>query len=226
MVRDGGKKRYLTFVALKEVCTSLQVLLDTPLETVDNIMRELQIISRNAQLSASHQGTPLAPFANEVWELLFSNISDTKEEGTRNIIAECLGKLALSDPDRFIKSLQGKLKDSDDLVRATVVTAIRYTFTDEHGGDSYDNLLRPAISDFLQLVKDPSLVSAFVWCGVDSPKQQHIMYGIIGGSTCIIDHVKFGSTYQAVSNSRISDYAATALVFRNKCRCMCLWFST
>ncbi|TPX40273.1 hypothetical protein SeLEV6574_g06705 [Synchytrium endobioticum] len=132
-VRDGGKKRYLTFVALKE------------------------IISRNAQLSASHQGTPLAPFANEVWELLFSNISDTKEEGTRNIIAECLGKLALSDPDRFIKSLQGKLKDTNDLVRATVVTAIRYTFTDEHGGDSYDNLLRPAISDFLQLVKDPSL---------------------------------------------------------------------
>ncbi|TPX36593.1 hypothetical protein SmJEL517_g01294 [Synchytrium microbalum] len=131
-VREGGKKRYLTFVALKE------------------------IIGRNVLLGASKQGTPLTAFAPELWTLLFQNTEDTKEEGTRNIIAECLGKLALSDPSQFLPELQTRLKAENPLVRATVVTAIRYTFTDE-AGETYDALLRPAIADFLQLVKDSSL---------------------------------------------------------------------
>jgi len=43
-------------------------------------------------------------------------------------------------------------------VRATVVAAVRYTFTDQTEHTDFDALLRPMIPDFLTLIKDPDLV--------------------------------------------------------------------
>ena len=37
--------------------------------------------------------------------LLFDNC-ESKEEGTRNVVAECLGKLTLTNPYKFLPELQ------------------------------------------------------------------------------------------------------------------------
>lgn len=52
---------------------------------------------------------------------------------------------------------QARLRDPTPSVRATVVSAIRYTFADT--ARSYDELLAPLIVEFLSLVVDEDLVS-------------------------------------------------------------------
>jgi len=51
--------------------------------------------------------------------------------------------------------LKARLRDPTPSVRATVVSAIRYTFADT--ARSYDELLAPLIVDFLSLMVDEDL---------------------------------------------------------------------
>ncbi|TPX69285.1 hypothetical protein SpCBS45565_g02598 [Spizellomyces sp. 'palustris'] len=133
-VREGGKKRYLVLVALKEIITRFS----------------------HHEASAASTST-LQAFAPELWQVLFQHTEETEEEATRNIIAECLGKLSLSQPGTFLPDLQSRLAASNAHARATVVTAIRFTFTEHVEHEDFDTLLRPLIVDFLRLVKDDDL---------------------------------------------------------------------
>lgn len=53
------------------------------------------------------------------------------EEGTRNVVAECLGKLTLIDPARLLPTLQESLKSPSALMRTTTVTAVKFTISDQ-----------------------------------------------------------------------------------------------
>ncbi|KAI8826801.1 armadillo-type protein [Fimicolochytrium jonesii] len=133
-VREGGKRRYLVLVSLKE------------------------IITRFSHNEASPESTAiLHSFAPELWQLLFQNTEETAEETTRNAIAECLGKLSLSQPSTFLPDLQSRLSSPNAHARATVVTALRFTFTEHTQHDDFDSLLRPLLPQFLKLVKDTDL---------------------------------------------------------------------
>ncbi|KAJ1547675.1 Cullin-associated NEDD8-dissociated protein 1 [Nowakowskiella sp. JEL0078] len=131
IIREGGQKRYLVLIALKEIITRYSLDSDK---------------SNEAKLNT---------FAPELWQLLFSNVesNDATEESTRNVISECLGKLSLTEPSKFLNELQLKLNSPSAVTRMTVITAIRFTFTDLDN-ESYDSFLRPLIVDFLKLVKD------------------------------------------------------------------------
>lgn len=91
--------------------------------------------------------------AELLWVPLFENSQG--DDATRNVAAACLGKLTTAAPSRYLPQLQGSLRDDSPEVRATVVSAIRYTFADT--GHSYDELLSPLIVDFLSLMEDPDL---------------------------------------------------------------------
>lgn len=111
--------------------------------------------------------------ADLLWGPLFENSSNT-EETTRNVAAACLGKLATTHPKKYLPhlhvceppeffslysdlSLQARVKDANPDTRATVVSAIRYTFAES--SQSYDELLSPLLVDFLSLTTDENLVS-------------------------------------------------------------------
>ncbi|KAI8848426.1 armadillo-type protein [Chytridium lagenaria] len=81
----------------------------------------------------------LAPYSGDLWSLLFANAEEVQDEGTRTVIAECLGKLALSDPGRFLLDLKE-----------------RYTFTDSVS-EEFDAVLGQLIVQFLRLVQDADL---------------------------------------------------------------------
>lgn len=53
------------------------------------------------------------------------------EEGTRNVVAECLGKLTLIDPATLLPRLQESLKSTSALLRTTTVTAVKFTISDQ-----------------------------------------------------------------------------------------------
>ena len=52
--------------------------------------------------------------------------------------------------------LQARIRDSNAATRATVLSAIRYTFADS--SPAFDDILAPYIIDFLSLMEDTELV--------------------------------------------------------------------
>ncbi|KAJ7366442.1 armadillo-type protein [Mycena albidolilacea] len=92
--------------------------------------------------------------ADLLWVPLFEN-SENSEETTRNVAAACLGKLATTHPSRYLPQLHARVGDPNAAARATVVSAIRYTFAET--SSSYDELLAPLLVDFLSLMLDSDL---------------------------------------------------------------------
>ncbi|RDB24577.1 Cullin-associated NEDD8-dissociated protein 1 [Hypsizygus marmoreus] len=92
--------------------------------------------------------------ADLLWVPLFEN-SENSEETTRNVAAACIGKLATTHPSRYLPQLHARIKEPNAATRATVVSAIRYTFADT--SQSYDELLAPLLVDFLSLMLDDDL---------------------------------------------------------------------
>jgi len=98
----------------------------------------------------------LEPVADQLWIPLFRSSTSDAEESTRNVAAACLGKLTTTQPSRYLPQLHTRIRDENPAVRATVISAIRYTFADNT--PSYDELLAPLVMDFLGLMKDSDLV--------------------------------------------------------------------
>ena len=82
-----------------------------------------------------------------VYKFLFS--------GTRNVVAECLGKLCLICPEQLLPQLQSALSSPSPLMRTTVVTAMKFTISDQP--QPIDALLKNSIGDFLSALTDPDL---------------------------------------------------------------------
>ncbi len=59
---------------------------------------------------------------------------EVQEEGTRNVVAECMGKLTLLDPPGLLPKLKGHLRVESALTRSTVVTAVKFTISDQVSG--------------------------------------------------------------------------------------------
>jgi len=96
----------------------------------------------------------LQPHIPDIWGLLF-NHCESSEEGTRNVVAECMGKLALLEPNDLLPNLRSQLKSESPLVRSTVVTAIKFTILDQP--QKIDALLRGCIGEFLATLQDVDL---------------------------------------------------------------------
>ena len=78
-----------------------------------------------------------------------------EEEGTRNVVAECLGKLCLMSPEALLPKLKASLSSPSALMRTNVVTAMKFTISDQP--QPIDQLLRTEIGHFLETLKDPDL---------------------------------------------------------------------
>lgn len=122
------KRQYLLLHSLKELITSL-----------------------------SSQATPnglqqLLPSVPAIWTQLFKHC-ECSEEGSRNVVAECLGKLVLVNPEVLLPHLQKALTSESALMRTAVVSAIKFTISDHP--QPIDSLLRQCIGQFLFSLQDP-----------------------------------------------------------------------
>ena len=96
----------------------------------------------------------LGPFIPAIWQQLFKHC-ECQEEGTRNVVSECLGKLCLIDPEKLLPELQAALSSPSPLMRTTVVTAMKFTISDQP--QAIDSLLKNSIGEFLKTLEDPDL---------------------------------------------------------------------
>lgn len=106
-------------------------------------------------LSQTNEGVEqLLPFVPDIWAQLYCHC-ECQEEGTRNVVAECLGKLTLIDPTNLLPKLKRSLNSPSPLMRTTVVTAVKFTISDQPA--TIDPLLRHCIGEFLNALQDPDL---------------------------------------------------------------------
>ncbi|KAJ5918525.1 hypothetical protein N7466_010517 [Penicillium verhagenii] len=78
----------------------------------------------------------LAPTALKLWQAL---LQVSQEEDNRAVGSECIGRLALIDPEH--------LHNSDPIVRGVVISAFRYTLAD--ASNAFNAVLRPLIVPLL-----------------------------------------------------------------------------
>lgn len=96
----------------------------------------------------------LETVADLLWVPLFEH-SDNTEETTRNVAAACLGKLTTTHPSLYLPQLHDRIRDAKPASRATVISALRYTFTEASA--EFDVLLNSVLMDFLALIADSDL---------------------------------------------------------------------
>lgn len=120
------KRQYLLLHSLKEVISSLSV----------------------TQYGLSQ----LLPSVPSIWTQLFKH-SESSEEGSRNVVAECLGKLVLVNPEELLPLLRDALYSNNPVMRAVVVSSIKYTISDQP--QCIDHLLKQNLSEFLSSLRDP-----------------------------------------------------------------------
>jgi len=107
------------------------------------------------RLSDSKEGKEnLAGHFDSLLSLLFQNTAQ-EEEGTRNVVSECLGKLALINPETVVTQLRERTTDSNHYTRACVTTAIKFTIFEK--SLPVDKVLKEHISAFLDLLSDPEI---------------------------------------------------------------------
>lgn len=111
-----------------------------------------EIIS--CQSGSSRGVTELSNYIPSIWELLLRH-AECSEEGTRNVVSECLGKLTLLEPHQLLPRLRSGLSSHSPLMRATVLTALKFTISDQP--QAIDPLLRLSIGQFLEALEDPDL---------------------------------------------------------------------
>lgn len=106
--------------------------------------------------SRTEQGlSVIVKFFDQFTKLLLAHTS-SEEEGTRNMVSECLGKLALVKPEIIIPQLKEKTQDSSPNTRVTVVSALKFAML-EREQPKLDQLLATEFTHFLALLKDSNV---------------------------------------------------------------------
>ncbi|NXL59661.1 CAND1 protein, partial [Chordeiles acutipennis] len=135
----GNLKEYLPFM-LKEIGTQPK--------------RQYLLLHSLKEVISSSPADGLKPYVEDIWALLFKHCECT-EEGTRNVVAECLGKLTVVNPSELLPRLKKQLSSGSPHARSTVVTAVKFTIADQP--QPIDALLKGCIGDFLKTLQDPDL---------------------------------------------------------------------
>ncbi|XP_029288646.1 cullin-associated NEDD8-dissociated protein 1-like, partial [Cottoperca gobio] len=116
--------------------------------------RQYLLLHSLKEVISACPASSLSAHVESIWALLFQNC-ECQEEGTRNLVAECLGKLTLVNAAQLLPRLKQQLRDGSPLTRSTVVTAVKFTIVDQPA--PIDSLLKDCIGDFLKTLQDEDL---------------------------------------------------------------------
>ncbi|KAH6825922.1 cullin-associated and neddylation dissociated [Perilla frutescens var. hirtella] len=125
------------------------------LDKIDNQQKKQYLLLHSLKEVIVRQSVDKAEFddssVDKITKLLF-NHCESEEEGVRNVVAECLGKIALIEPGKLVPALKERTSSPAAFTRATVVIAVKYSIVERQ--EKIDDILYPEISSFLMLIKD------------------------------------------------------------------------
>ncbi|XP_041671134.1 cullin-associated NEDD8-dissociated protein 2 isoform X2 [Cheilinus undulatus] len=116
--------------------------------------RQYLLLHSLKEVISACPASSLSAHVESIWSLLFQHC-ECQEEGTRNLVAECLGKLTLVNAGQLLPRLKQQLKAGSPLARSTVVTAVKFTIIDQPA--PVDSLLKDCIGDFLKTLQDEDI---------------------------------------------------------------------
>lgn len=125
------------------------------LNQIDNQQKKQYLLLHSLKEVIVRQSVDKAEFqetsVEKILNLLF-NHCESEEEGVRNVVAECLGKIALIEPVKLVPALKVRTSSPAAFTRATVVIAVKYSIVERP--EKIDEIIYPEISSFLMLIKD------------------------------------------------------------------------
>ncbi|KAL3620764.1 Cullin-associated NEDD8-dissociated protein 1 [Castilleja foliolosa] len=125
------------------------------LDKIGNQQKKQYLLLHSLKEVIVRQSVDKAEFDNssveKITNLLF-NHCESEEEGVRNVVAECLGKIALIEPGKLVPALKERTFNPAAFTRATVVIAVKYSIVERQ--EKIDEILYPEIASFLMLIKD------------------------------------------------------------------------
>ncbi|XP_024030609.1 cullin-associated NEDD8-dissociated protein 1 [Morus notabilis] len=125
------------------------------LDQIDNQQKKQYLLLHSLKEVIVRQSVDKAEFQDssveKILKLLF-NHCESEEEGVRNVVAECLGKIALIEPAKLVPALKVRTTSPAAFTRATVVIAVKYSVVERP--EKIDEIIYPEISSFLMLIKD------------------------------------------------------------------------
>ncbi|KAG4401480.1 hypothetical protein GLYMA_07G272400v4 [Glycine max] len=128
---------------------------DSSSNSIDNQQKKQYLLLHSLKEVIVRQSVDKAEFqessVEKILNLLF-NHCESEEEGVRNVVAECLGKIALIEPVKLIPALKVRRTSPAAFTRATVVIAVKYSIVERP--EKIDEIIYPEISSFLMLIKD------------------------------------------------------------------------
>ncbi|KAI6186489.1 hypothetical protein M3Y98_00138100 [Aphelenchoides besseyi] len=128
-IKTQPKSQYLLLHALKEIIAS------------QNTKGEPSDVFKNV--------------VNDIWTVLL-NHSQAQEESTRNVVAECMGKLCRIEPMNFLPQLIKATKEGQHLERNTAATAVRFMIVDS-SSRSADEYLHTHLAELLRGIEDEDM---------------------------------------------------------------------
>ncbi|CAL8143839.1 unnamed protein product [Orchesella dallaii] len=138
-------------VAIGNLPTFLPALLQ---EMAQQPKKQYLLLHALKEIISAQQNVNISMWTEDIWSALFAH-AECPEEGTRNVVAECLGRLTLATPEKFLPRLKEALASDSNLLRTTVVTAVKFTIVDQP--QPIDPLLKENIGDFLLSLADPDI---------------------------------------------------------------------
>lgn len=90
--------------------------------------RQYLLLHSLKEIISSASVAGLRPYVESVWSLLLTHCECT-EEGTRNVVAECLGKLTLIDPETLLPRLKGYLLSGEHKHSSSHIYMHTHTYT-------------------------------------------------------------------------------------------------
>uniref|UniRef100_A0A2K5RNE1 Cullin associated and neddylation dissociated 2 (putative) n=1 Tax=Cebus imitator TaxID=2715852 RepID=A0A2K5RNE1_CEBIM len=113
--------------------------------------RQYLLLHSLREALGSAQPDSLKPYAEDIWALLFQRC-ESAEEGTRGVVAECIGKLVLVNPPFFLPRFRKQLAAGRPHTRSTVITAVKFLISDQ------PHPIDPLLKSFIAVHNKPSLV--------------------------------------------------------------------
>ncbi|CZR56953.1 related to TBP (TATA-binding protein)-interacting protein TIP120 [Phialocephala subalpina] len=102
---------------------------------------------------ASTSSLDITKFTKSIWDRL---LGASQTEDNKAVGAECIGRLAIIDPNTYIPQLQLYLQNQNPAVRAMAIQATRYTLPESDA--TFDAVLKTTLIDMLlTMLKDPEL---------------------------------------------------------------------
>lgn len=150
----------------------------------------------------------LRQYSSIVLPVLLNN-SVSKDEGEQNLLAECLGKMIIVDPQSTMPLVEGNLSVPDANTRAVMVASIKYSLG---GGPEIQGLLREKMEKFLNLMNDDQYQewvcarckarnpANVIYCTVQSCKETRIVLPVerqafMAFTAILKDNVQLVSTF-------------------------------